>query len=769
MIRSTFAGFTTAQLGMMASQRALDVTGQNIANANTEGYTRQVADFSSLHMGDGMELYASRYDTKIGNGVILTGISQIRDPYLDRRFRTEIAQVGNFDTKVTTLEGLQSIFDEIADVDGTNGIHNNLLSILTALENLSGQVGNKEFENMIRSNCSVFVNTLNQYGNALANYKRDLENDLVKQDMVEVNNILNQIQELNKTIQNNEMHGSPSLELKDQRNLLLDDLATYINIEVSYKPIDMGNGVVINELHVTTEGLDGEDYTLIDGVQPAAQIDISKLADTGNMELVLRLSKESNVYENFSSIGNLTEDKMDDINETLSSIQNLNKEIEDAALAGKNINNLVSQRTNLVNTLQGLIPNIQVESPSTKVDLGNGVIVDRLNITLTGDDGENYTLINGSNPAAQIAMNKSHITGEDVETINKTSSEIQNLNQQIQDALKAGTSVTGLKAQRDSLVENLKNLIPNLNVENGATDDQLKITTMGRDGNEYTLVDGVNPTPKFSSTKNYLPTKNVFTLKSEIQNDMTDNVMTGSLRGSLDMLNKSSEFDDNPSGIRGINYYINMFDKLANKFAVEMNNLNQRYAYENGKLNEGKLERHDLFESTDGKPITASTIKISDAWQNGSESITTSKSQNDPNNGTGDNTNVLSFINLFNSKMDFKTNLYNQTTNPYDTDTDNRVKETGTQIFNGTFEEFFVNINSMLGHDLQSANSSLQNFTTVAADIQDSRDNLSAVSLDEEGINLLRYQKSFSAAARLMTTLDEALDTIINKMGVVGR
>ncbi len=51
----------------------------------------------------------------------------------------------------------------------------------------------------------------------------------------------------------------------------------------------------------------------------------------------------------------------------------------------------------------------------------------------------------------------------------------------------------------------------------------------------------------------------------------------------------------------------------------------------------------------------------------------------------------------------------------------------------------------------------------------ETRDSISGVSHDEEGIDLIQYNKAYSAAARVMTTLDEALDTIINKMGIVGR
>lgn len=63
----------------------------------------------------------------------------------------------------------------------------------------------------------------------------------------------------------------------------------------------------------------------------------------------------------------------------------------------------------------------------------------------------------------------------------------------------------------------------------------------------------------------------------------------------------------------------------------------------------------------------------------------------------------------------------------------------------------------------------MDNKITVINQTADLKDAISGVSLDEEGINLLHYQQSYSAAARLMTTLDEALDKLINGTGVVGR
>ena len=111
MIRSTFAGFTTAQLAMFASQRALDVTGQNIANINTRGYSKQRLEISSLN-NSGASFYNSKNGAKVGYGVEVTGISQLRDPFLDVQYRNQMSKLGTTDALAAGYEQLTGIFDE---------------------------------------------------------------------------------------------------------------------------------------------------------------------------------------------------------------------------------------------------------------------------------------------------------------------------------------------------------------------------------------------------------------------------------------------------------------------------------------------------------------------------------------------------------------------------------------------------------------------------------------------------------------------------------
>jgi flagellar hook-associated protein 1 FlgK len=68
--------------------------------------------------------------------------------------------------------------------------------------------------------------------------------------------------------------------------------------------------------------------------------------------------------------------------------------------------------------------------------------------------------------------------------------------------------------------------------------------------------------------------------------------------------------------------------------------------------------------------------------------------------------------------------------------------------------------------DVQQANDMETTKTAIVAQLTNQRDSVSGVSLDEEMVNLVKYQKSFAAAARVVTMMDQLLETIINGMGV---
>ena len=74
-----------------------------------------------------------------------------------------------------------------------------------------------------------------------------------------------------------------------------------------------------------------------------------------------------------------------------------------------------------------------------------------------------------------------------------------------------------------------------------------------------------------------------------------------------------------------------------------------------------------------------------------------------------------------------------------------------------------------MGIETNTAISFTNNIELLVHQIENARESVQGVSLDEEMTNLIRYQHAYDAAARVITAMDQALDTVINKMGIVGR
>lgn len=240
-MRATFSGFSTAQFALNTAQNSLNVVGQNIANINTVGYTKQNADQISLNLTNPDNKY------NIGFGSQTQSISQSRDPYLDLRFRTEIAKVGEADVVASTLTELESIFDEIAKV----GIQEGLTDLMSALQDLSLNISSDEFQEMVKGSADSLMQLINQYSNQLETVRNDATSALEDVDIPAVNDILADIATLNTSIEKAELIGSSALELRDQRNVLLDELASYMDIDIRYINTEVQPGVTVDRLQIT--------------------------------------------------------------------------------------------------------------------------------------------------------------------------------------------------------------------------------------------------------------------------------------------------------------------------------------------------------------------------------------------------------------------------------------------------------------------------------------------------------------------------------------
>ncbi|MGP1570473.1 MAG: flagellar hook-associated protein FlgK, partial [Eubacteriales bacterium] len=250
MLRSTFYTFTTALRGMNSAQKGLDVTGQNISNAKTPGYTRQRADIYAAVAGGYGDRYATRMSTMAGQGSIVDSISQIRDQFLDVRFRRETAAGSEDATKLDVMNDMERFFNEIEK----SGLQDSFNNFVTRLQQLSRNVESPEFDNLARDAAQSLAMQLNHYARQLKSVREGQEYNLKKVDVPEVNDLLKKIGELNRSIREVQANGGPALELKDERNLLLDKLASHVDITVNYKPNYMAGDLMVEDVTISLIG-----------------------------------------------------------------------------------------------------------------------------------------------------------------------------------------------------------------------------------------------------------------------------------------------------------------------------------------------------------------------------------------------------------------------------------------------------------------------------------------------------------------------------------
>lgn len=246
MVRATFSGFNTALSALQANQKRLDITGQNLSNMNTAGYTRQQLEASSLNYTNPVSHYSNGNETAVGFGVSMNRVSQIRDPYLDIQYRSQSADCSYTNRLQTALNSLSKVLDETT-ISGIRQAFDDVLSTLTSMQDpakVSDPIYESELRTKMQSVCNLFNQASRQISQAEQNEFQRLtgEGSSEQGDVQKINDILRQIGDLNVQIKRNQVAGHPSLELQDERNLLLDELSGYIPVETRYYKDDAHSG-----------------------------------------------------------------------------------------------------------------------------------------------------------------------------------------------------------------------------------------------------------------------------------------------------------------------------------------------------------------------------------------------------------------------------------------------------------------------------------------------------------------------------------------------
>ena len=238
MVRATFSGFDTALSALRMNQKKLDVVGHNLANMNTEGYTRQELKTSSINYENPTSFYMNSNDVNVGFGVAMDEVRQLRDQFLDGQYRTQNGKSSYNESIGESLKSLSLFLDETK----VNGIRSSFDDIQRSLTNMQdpSKVQDPVYEGELMSRVQAMTTLMNSAAESIHQaeknefHKIDGTNTSENGAIQKINSLVSDIGDLNNRIKKNQLLGNPALELQDQRNLKLDELSKYVPIEVEH-------------------------------------------------------------------------------------------------------------------------------------------------------------------------------------------------------------------------------------------------------------------------------------------------------------------------------------------------------------------------------------------------------------------------------------------------------------------------------------------------------------------------------------------------------
>ena len=233
---SQFFGLNIAYTGLQASNAWLTTTANNIANVETEGYSRQeVKQEAAL----ALRTYTSY--GMAGAGVDAKGIEQIRNQFYDLKYWNSNATLGSFEMKEDYVKQIEDYFTETDMVEGFGTIYSKMFSGLDEVYKSAGSASTKiQF--------LYLAGNLGEYFGAMNNNLRKLQEDCnleIKNQVDEINTLGAEIASMNKQINAIEINGVSANELRDKRSVLIDKLSKIVDVDIQEFPIYTEEGGTI--------------------------------------------------------------------------------------------------------------------------------------------------------------------------------------------------------------------------------------------------------------------------------------------------------------------------------------------------------------------------------------------------------------------------------------------------------------------------------------------------------------------------------------------
>lgn len=843
---SSFMGLYVQRDSLLIAQKALDITGNNISNIDTPGYSRQRVDICSV-------AYAKNtlgYDTSIslsGNGAEAVGVAQIRDALIDKKVRSYSGDFCNVGVKAATLANVEDIFDSIEsdarDTDGKDlgvsfaSLVNKLKSSLQSFS--VDHADRAEIANITVNSAQSLVQCINNYASKLDDISAQVIGDTTA-TVDKINDIFAEMADLNMNIKDayismgyftssfnnySVQNQYGPLELKDKMNLLLDELSQYGNIDVTEEAdgtytVKFADTIVVKGKYysqmamteltprptemgfVLTSG-DTEDFLpLMSGNRQISPYgEVNKEVDYhirglktkeewhklhgeyetgGNVQYLIRTMKEEGVTDNILNITGgrdgrgvpqlLTKGTLrgmldvyngrgERYHDAAGIYQNVTKQVEVAndalaKLASYNIGDTELTRGELEKLRDDIETAIGAEF---KKDPATGKYSVTLNGTeLLSADGSSLKILEVS---AKQNEDFAKVMATDAKRVQAANDDGDLLYYDyIGNVTTDATDVNGnankpvMKYVPDAAAESteLRTIYSNdyegIEYYRDMLNSYVKTITEEFNGIYSDMTVTVDAAEYVNSYAAQLALYNSDPKGSELTDaQISDIISKLSAAGAV----VSSSVKKDGMDLFDVEYKGNDVVTVANDGTVTNNKLLREDLPEADRDAVMEHVNYELFTyNTDSFRTAANDFRVGQEWLDNPRIIS---------NPTGDN----KFEELDNVYINRLIGVFNK-------------ELTYTDAYGHDYPDKFTpeNFVSILCTDLGEKvahEQSVQEATDVALGMQETlRSEKMDVSMEEEGINMMNYQKWYNAISRMISTMDEMLDKLINNTGIVG-
>lgn len=241
-VRSTFFGLEIGRLGLQAHQKQLEITSHNMANASTEGYSRQRGEMTTTQPFTYPAFNRVQTAGQLGTGVEVTAVMRIRDELIDDQIQREMTISGYWESRQTMLDEMELIVNEPSD----SNIRTAVDSFWKSIQGVANDATSIPARSVLRQDTLTMTELIRQDYQRMKSL-RNVANERIKEQVGHINTIADKIAMLNDQISKVTVMNDHANDLMDQRDLLIQELSEMVKIS---KTTDR-----FNRVNITINGI----------------------------------------------------------------------------------------------------------------------------------------------------------------------------------------------------------------------------------------------------------------------------------------------------------------------------------------------------------------------------------------------------------------------------------------------------------------------------------------------------------------------------------